>query len=124
VIESHAFILLPPFKFVIPQSPELISRENGYAVPGTFALPDRFVPESPKSVHGKGVLLCLELLETHHVRFSFRSPSEEVVEPLIDVVNIEGGDSHQAPFYPCASGCFQRSTEFVVSEAKPLLHLD
>jgi hypothetical protein len=35
-------------------------------------LPDCFVTESPKGVHGKGLLLCLELLETHHVRFSFR----------------------------------------------------
>ena len=29
-------------------------------------------PESPKGLHGKGFLLCLELLETHHVRLSFR----------------------------------------------------
>jgi hypothetical protein len=46
----------------------------------------------PKGMHGKGLLLCLELLETHHVRSSFRQPSQEVVEPLIDVVNVEGGD--------------------------------
>ncbi len=50
----------------------LISRENGHAVPGALPLPDCFVPESPKGIHGKCFLLCLELLETHHVRFSFR----------------------------------------------------
>lgn len=33
---------------------------------------DCFVPETPKGIHGKGLLLCLVLLETHHVRFSFR----------------------------------------------------
>jgi hypothetical protein len=63
-------------------------------------LPDCFVPESPKGVHGKGSLLCLELLETNHVRLRFGQPSQEVVEPLIDIVNVEGGDSHQAPFCP------------------------
>ena len=50
----------------------MVSRENGHAVPGALPLPDCFVPESPKGIHGKGFLLCLELLETHHVRFSFR----------------------------------------------------
>jgi hypothetical protein len=35
-------------------------------------LPDCFVPESPKGIHGKSFLLRLELLETHHVRFSLR----------------------------------------------------
>jgi len=50
----------------------VVSRENGHDVPGALPLPDCFVPESPKGVHGKGFLLCLELLETHHVRFSFR----------------------------------------------------
>jgi len=62
-------------------------------------LPDRFVPESPKGIHGKSLLLCLELLEAHHIRFRFRQPSQEVVEPLIDIVNVEGGDFHQVPFW-------------------------
>jgi len=48
-----------------------VSRENGHAVPGALPLPDRFVSESPKGIHWEGVLLCLELLETHHVRLSF-----------------------------------------------------
>ena len=78
-------------------------------------MPDCFVPESPKGIHGKGFLLCLELLETHHVRFSFRQPSQEVVEPLIDVVNVEGGDFQRVPF--CPSGFWVRqkgANEFVV----------
>ena len=54
------------------QHGNVVSRENGHAVPGALPLPDCFVPESPKGIHGKGSLLCLELLETHHVRFSFR----------------------------------------------------
>jgi hypothetical protein len=50
----------------------VVSRENGHALPGTFPLPDPFMPESPKGIHGKGFLLCRELLETHHVGVSFR----------------------------------------------------
>ena len=76
-------------------------------------MPDRFVTESPKSVHGKGILRCLELLETHYVRFSFANEAE-VVEPLIDVVNVEGGDFHQVPFRPPVSGCSQQAIEFVL----------
>jgi len=44
------------------------------------------------------LLLCLQLLESHHVRFSFRQPSQKIVEPLIDVVNVEGGDFQRVPF--------------------------
>jgi hypothetical protein len=54
------------------QHGNVVSRENGHTVPGALALPDRFVPESPKGLHGKDLLLYLELLETHHVRLSFR----------------------------------------------------
>ena len=79
-------------------------------------MPDCFVPESPKGIHGKGFLLCLELLETNHVRLRFGQPSQEVVEPLVGVVNVEGGDSHQVPFCPCASGRLPKgTTEFDVS---------
>src|SRR3984885_450127 len=46
------------------QHGNLVSRENGHAVPGALPLPDCFVPKSPKGLHGKGSLLCLELLET------------------------------------------------------------
>src|ERR1700686_1580674 len=54
------------------QHGSVVSRENGDPVPGALPLPDCFVPESSKGVHGKGFLLCLELLEANHVRFSFR----------------------------------------------------
>src|ERR1700722_7650022 len=95
----------------------LVSRENGPAVPGALALPDCFVPESPKGLHGKGSLLCLELLQTHHVRLSFRQPSQQVVEPLIDVVNVEGGDFHRVTFCPRLAHPLAVST----SEAAPPL---
>ena len=49
----------------------VVSRKNRYAVPGPLSLPNCFVPRSPKGFLGKLSLLCLELLETHHVRLSF-----------------------------------------------------
>jgi hypothetical protein len=91
------------------QHGNVVSRENGHTVPGTLSLPDRFVPESSKGIHGKGFLLCFELLETHHVRFSFGQPSHEVVEPLVDVVNVEGGDFHRSFSVFVLSGCPYRS---------------
>src|SRR4029077_1669360 len=50
----------------------VVPRENGHAVPGTLPLPNCFVPESSKGVDGKGCMLRLELLQTNHVRLSFR----------------------------------------------------
>jgi hypothetical protein len=54
------------------QHGNVVSRENGHSIPGALPLPDRFVPESSQGLHGKSLLLGLELLETNHVRFSFR----------------------------------------------------
>jgi len=61
------------------------ARERGFAQEWprgsrSAPLPDWFVTEGPKGIHGKGSLLCLEILKANHVRFSFRLPSQEVVE--------------------------------------------
>src|SRR5437879_9842631 len=53
------------------QNWSVVSGENGYAVPGTLPLPDRFIPEISKGIDGKGPVFCLKLLEPNHVRFSF-----------------------------------------------------
>src|SRR5258707_15455243 len=53
------------------QHRSVIARENGHPVPGTLPLPDCFVPESSKGIHGKRSRFRLELLETNHVRLSF-----------------------------------------------------
>ena len=61
------------------------ARERGFAQEWprgsrSAPLPDWFVTEGPKGIHGKGSLLCLEILKANHVPFSFRLPSQEVVE--------------------------------------------
>src|SRR5882672_12452630 len=53
------------------QHGNMVPRKNGHTVPGTLPLPDCFVPDSSKGIHGKSSLLHLELLETDHVRLSF-----------------------------------------------------
>jgi len=53
------------------QHGSVVSRENGHAVPRALPLPDCFATESSEGLHGKGFLLCLELLETNHVRLRF-----------------------------------------------------
>src|SRR4029077_19758043 len=83
------------------QHGSVVSRENGYAVPGTLPLPNCLVTEISKGVDGKGSVLRLELLETNHVRLSFGQPSQEVIQTLIDVFNVEGCDFQQAPLCPC-----------------------
>src|ERR1051326_4619230 len=60
-----------------------------------LAVPDGFVPKASKGTHGKSCLLGLELLETNHVRLSFGQPSQKVIKPLVNVVDVEAGDFHE-----------------------------
>ena len=41
-------------------------------------------------------MFSLELLETHHIWFGFLEPSQEVLQALIDVVDVEGSDFYSA----------------------------
>ena len=65
-------VLRIPWQACASQHGSVVSRKNGYTISGTLPLPDCFVPESSKGIHGKGFLLRLEFLETNHVRLSFR----------------------------------------------------
>jgi len=75
----------------------MVARENRHTVPGPLPLPDCFVPGSAKSIRGKLSLLRLELLETNHVRLSSGQPGQEVIKPLIDVVDVERRNPHPSP---------------------------
>jgi hypothetical protein len=46
---------------VLPSDHGNAVSRKGHAVPGALPWPDSFVPETSKSIHGKGFLLCLEL---------------------------------------------------------------
>jgi hypothetical protein len=43
---------------------------------------------------GKRSVLGLEFLEADDVWLSFGEPSQKVLQPFIDVVDVEGGDFH------------------------------
>src|SRR5258708_38217225 len=53
------------------QHGSVVSREDGYPVPGTLPLPDCFVPEISEGVCGKRSRFRREFLEANHAWLSF-----------------------------------------------------
>ena len=72
----------------------MVTRQNGHSIPGALSLPDCFVSQVAERVYWKRSLLRLEFLETNHVRPSLGQPFQKIVQPLIDVIDIERGDFH------------------------------
>ena len=54
----------------------------------------RVIAKRLKGCRGKRVLLGLEFLEAHDVRFGFGKPGQKILQPLVDVVDVEGRDLH------------------------------
>src|SRR5579862_1115519 len=77
------------------------SRQNCHAIPGTFAFPDCLVPQFLKRMLWKRSLFRLELLKTNDVRPGSGKPGQKVLEPLVDVVNVEGGNFHEEDLQVC-----------------------
>ena len=82
----------------------------------------RSAVSQPRSSNGAlAVCLAYSFLNQNVIRISWPlalahdERQQEVVEPLIDVVNAEGGDSHQVPFCACAFWVSPKgANEFVV----------
>jgi hypothetical protein len=70
----------------------VIPTENRHAVPGTFALPNCAITQRSKGIRWKCPLLSFKFLETNDVWLCFAEPSHQVIQPLVDVVDIESGD--------------------------------
>jgi hypothetical protein len=73
---------------------------------GALTLPDCFVSESPRAFTGKAPCSALSSWRLTTSGSAFANQSQEVVEPLIDGVSVEGGDFHQVPL--CLRGESQR----------------
>src|ERR1700676_2445110 len=69
-----------------------LPRQDRYAVPGTFAYPDPTIAQVTKGTCRKCSLLCLEFLEANDVGLRPCEPRREIVQPLVDVVDVESGD--------------------------------
>ncbi len=70
-------------------------------VPGLPLRSRNALPATPRDIRGcsrvragKGSLLCLQFLQAHDVRRFPTQPADKIVQPLIDVVDVEGGDLH------------------------------
>ncbi len=78
----------------------MASRQGRHAVPGTLPLPNCFVAEGPKVTHGKRSLLGFEFLEANDFWSSFGEPSQKILQPFINVVDIESGNLHRSGLNP------------------------
>lgn len=58
-------------------------------------MPNCFVSERAQGIGGESFLLGLEFLETYNVRLRFSKSSQNVIQPLVDVVDVEGGGFHE-----------------------------
>jgi hypothetical protein len=79
-----------------------VARQDGDAVPGLLAAPDRVVASLAQRRHREVGIGTFELLQAHDVRPGFLQPSQQVGQPAIDVVDIEGGNFHDKSFEPPA----------------------
>ena len=86
------------------QHGNVMSRENGHAVPRALPLPDCFAPESPKGVDGKGFPLRLELLKTHTSGSAFanqarRLSSRSSMLLMLNVATFTNWERNQIPVH-------------------------
>jgi hypothetical protein len=71
-----------------------VTRENGDAVPGLLSAPDRLVAGA-RDVRGREYPVAhLQFLQADDVRRGLAEPGQEIGQPPLDIVNVEGGDFH------------------------------
>ena len=68
--------------------------EDGYTVPGALALPCGAVTEGAQVGNGERTLFGFQFLQTDYVGFFAVKPGEQVGEPLIHSVDVEGCNLH------------------------------
>jgi hypothetical protein len=83
------------------QHGNVVSRENGHTVPRALPLPDCFVPESPKGVHGKCFLLCRDSWRLTTSGSALDSQARRLSSRLLMLLMLKGRLS-PSPF-PCSS---------------------
>jgi hypothetical protein len=70
------------------------ARKNGDAVPRFLSAPDSAVACLLDRGSGEFAIRGLQLLQAHHVGFGSAQPAKQIGEPLVDIVDVKGGDFH------------------------------
>ena len=73
--------------------------EDGDAVPALLAVPDRAIARRRDGGLGEALVRRLQLLQAGDVRLCLLEPGEQVGEPAVDAVHVEGGDLHAATMH-------------------------
>ncbi len=55
-------------------------------------MPDASIPESFECLRGKGLLFGFELLQANDIGLCLRKPGREILQPFVDVVDVESSD--------------------------------
>ena len=71
-----------------------LARQDGDAVPGLLAAPDRAVAGLVDGAERKVLVGRLQLLQANDVGLCLLQPSQQVRQPPIDIVDVERGDLH------------------------------
>ena len=76
------------------------ARENGNAVPRFLATPDRAITRFLDRRFGEFTIRSLQLLKAHHIGLGRAQPGEKIGQPLVNVVDVEGGNFHDTRTSP------------------------
>src|SRR5271166_595154 len=83
-----------------PGSAFAVSRQDRDAVPGLFSAPNCRIASLLDRSGGKVVFRALQFLQANHIGLRSRQPVQQVRQPAVDVVDIEGRDFHPAFIAP------------------------
>ena len=72
------------------------ARQNGDAIPRFLTAPDRAIAGLGNCGLRKFAVGGFQLLQADHVRLRRSKPGQEISQALIDVIDVEGGDLHDA----------------------------
>ena len=87
-------VLRLPRKTFARQARLLSSRQDGDAIPGFLAMPDRTITGGFDSFRGKLRIRRLQLLQNDNVRLRLVQPTKQDFETTVYAIDVVGGDFH------------------------------
>ena len=68
--------------------------QDCHAVEALLAVNGDVVAKALDLQGGKRLVLAFQFLKTDHIRFGFLEPGEKMFKPLLDRIDVPGGDAH------------------------------